>query len=124
MGRRLRRLQRLGVEPAAGRQGPGETLAGTGHEVAGTTDRRTAGVEERPLRGGGVGGDHDVVPPGIARTSRAGQSSIASSRVRMPGRRACTSTAMLPGLCSLRIIFWWARGMSAQEKTSLMQGST
>ena len=41
----------------------------------------------------------------------------------MPGRLAWTSTAMFPGLCSLRIIFMWARGMSCQEKTSDMQGS-
>src|SRR3546814_831707 len=49
--------------------------------------------------------------------------SIASSIVRRPGVLALTSTAMLPGLCWFFHIFVWARGMSAQAKTSDMQGS-
>jgi hypothetical protein len=31
---------------------------------------------------------------------------------------------MFPGLCWFFHIFVWARGMSSQAKTSLMQGST
>ena len=38
--------------------------------------------------------------------------------MRKPGLFAWTSTAMLPGLCSLASIFSWARGMSSQLKTS------
>ena len=35
----------------------------------------------------------------------------------MPGRFAWTSTAMFPGLCSLRHILVWARGMSCLEES-------
>ena len=44
-------------------------------------------------------------------------------KVRNQVRGDWTSIHMLPGLCSFRYIFMWVAGMSAQGKTSDMQGS-
>ncbi len=49
--------------------------------------------------------------------------SIVSSSVFKPVVGADTSTAMLPGLCSLRIITMCAFGICSQENTSDMHGS-
>ena len=49
--------------------------------------------------------------------------SSTSSSVRSPVFGACTSTDMLPGLCSLRYSFMCASGSSAQVHTSAMPGS-
>ena len=49
--------------------------------------------------------------------------SITSSKVRRPVVGAETSTAMLPGLCSLRYMRMCALGICAQGKTSDMHGS-
>ena len=68
--------------------------------------RSTRGVEQ-PLGGGqrGGAGGAGIGDRSAAAGGRLAHASRASSRVRRPGRLAWTSTAMLPGRCSLRRIF-------------------
>ena len=100
------------VEPAAADHLALDRVVGRGQEPVGRRD-------------GGRGVVEEIGPgrPGLGQLRRH-QPSIASSSVRMPGRLACTSTAMFPGLCWFFHIFMCARGMSDQANTSLMHGST